>query len=144
MTIVTPPPVPVAQPASNAFKAIVRSLMPLVYSGAAGIIARFGYHVSNSTVIQIVTAGFGVATIVLHAAESQWPAVGVFLGYIGAPVYAPSTKVTLQAQLASVEAQFAAFVAQSEEAKAMSPASAPPPVVVVTPPPVAPTLVTHQ
>jgi hypothetical protein len=144
MTIVTTTPVPTAQPASNAFKAIVRSLMPFVYSIVAGAIAHFGYHVANTTVIQIVTIAGGVLTIVLHALETQWPAIGVFLGYIGAPVYAPSTKVTLQAQLASVEAQFAAFVAQSEEAKAMSTPSAPPPVVVVTPPPVAPTLVTHQ
>lgn len=143
MTIATPP-VPTPQPASNAFKAILRSLMPFVYSIAAGIIARFGYHVANTTVIQIVTIAGVALTIVLHALETQWPAIGVFLGYIGAPVYAPSTKVSLTSQVATLENQVAALLAANEELKNPSKQSAPPPVVVVTPPPVAPTLVTHQ
>jgi hypothetical protein len=85
--------------------------MPFVYSGAAAIIARFGYHVANTTVIQIVTIAGGVLTIVLHALETQFPWIGVFLGYIGAPVYAPSAKVTLAAsqkqQIATLEQQLA-------------------------------------
>ena len=109
----TPAPVPVPQPSSNAFKAIVRSLMPFVYSGAAALIARFGYHVANTTVIQIVTIAGGVLTIVLHALETQFPWIGVFLGYIGAPIYAPSAKVTLaasqKAQIAQLETQLATF-----------------------------------
>lgn len=111
MTVAATPVPPVPQPSSNAFKAIVRSLMPFVYSGAAAIIARFGYHVANTTVIQIVTIAGGVLTIVLHALETQFPWIGVFLGYIGAPVYAPSAKVTLAAsqkqQIATLEQQLA-------------------------------------
>lgn len=110
---VAPTPDPVPQPSSNAFKAIIRSLMPFIYSGAAGLIARFGYHVTNSTVIQIVAIAGGVLTIVLHALETQFPWVGVFLGYIGAPIYAPSAKVTLaasqKAQIAQLEQQLATF-----------------------------------
>lgn len=85
----------------NTLKAIIRSLMPFVYSGVAAIIAHFGYHVSNSTVIQIVAAGFAAATVILHSLEVKFPWVGVFLGWIGAPAYAPSTKVTLVQQLAA-------------------------------------------
>jgi hypothetical protein len=108
MTAPVIPPVPI--PASNTFKALIRSLMPFVYSGAAALIAHFGYHVSNSTVIQIVTIGFAGLTIVLHAAESQWPWVGVFLGYVGAPVYAPVVSQTTQ--IAQLEALVAALITQ--------------------------------
>jgi len=113
MTVAVTPVPPVPQPSSNAFKAIVRSLMPFVYSGAAALIARFGYHVANTTVIQIVTIAGGLLTIVLHALETQFPWIGVLLGYIGAPIYAPSAKVTLaasqKAQIATLEQQLATF-----------------------------------
>src|ERR1035437_2224715 len=112
MTVAATPVPPVPQPSSNAFKAIVRSLMPFVYSGAAAIIARFGYHVANTTVIQIVTIAGGVLTIVLHALETQFPWIGVLLGYIGAPVYPPSTKVSQAAQIATLENQSAALLAE--------------------------------
>src|ERR1019366_915273 len=97
MTVAVTPVSPAPAPSSNAFKAIIRSLMPFVYAGAAALIARFGYHVTNATVIPIVKVVGGVLTIVLHALEPQFPWIGVFLGYIGAPVYAPSAKVTLAA-----------------------------------------------
>jgi len=116
---------PTPAPASNAFKAVLRSLMPFVYSTSAAIIAHFGYHVSNSVVIQIVTIAGVALTIVLHALETQWPAFGVFLGYLGAPVYAPSTKVSYEAQIASLEAKVAVLVAANEEKAAPSAPSAP-------------------
>jgi len=80
--------------------------MPLIYSSVAAIIAHFGYHVSNSTVIQIVTVGFGGLTIILHLAETKWAWVGALLGYIGAPVYV-STKASQAAQISQQAAQIA-------------------------------------
>lgn len=113
MTLI-PPTVPI--PATNSFKAIVRSLMPFVYSGAAAIIAHFGYHVNNATVVQIVAIAGAALTIVLHALETQFPWVGILLGYIGAPVYPPSPKVTLamenqmlKSQIALIELQLASL-----------------------------------
>ena len=135
-TTVTPPPVP----ASNAFKAIVRSLMPFVLSGAAALIARLGYHVTLTTTTEILGIVGGALTIVLHAAETQWPWVGIFLGYIGAPVYAPSTKVSYEAQIASLQAQMATLLAQQSEAKSPSPPSAPFGSVTVVSAPIPPIL----
>jgi hypothetical protein len=105
--------------------------MPFVYSGAAAAIAHFGWHVSNSVVIQIVAIAGGILTLGLHAAEAKWPWVGALLGYIGAPTYTPATKVTV----AQLQAQIAALAAQLEEAKAPSTptAPAPSPAPVVTP-----------
>jgi len=112
-----------ATPESNTFKAVVRGLMPFIESGAAAIIAHFGYHVSLQTTIEILgIAGAGL-TILLHAAETQWPSIGVFLGYIGAPVYAPSTKISQKSEIAALEAKVAALVAAQEEAKSPSPPS---------------------
>jgi hypothetical protein len=115
----TPAPVPV--PATNAFKAIVRSLMPFIESGAAALIARLGYHVSLTTTIAILGIAGGVLTILLHALETQWPAIGVFLGYIGAPVYPPSTKVSQAAQIATLETQRAALLAEILRLEAIPP-----------------------
>ena len=112
-------------PASNAFKAIVRSLMPFVESGAAALIARLGYHVSLTTTIAILGIVGGALTILLHALETQWPAIGVFLGYIGAPVYAPSTKISQKSAIATLEAQVAALTAQLDEKATPSPVVAP-------------------
>lgn len=105
------------QPESNTFKAVIRGLMPWIESGTAAIIAHFGYHVTLQTTIEILgIAGAGL-TIILHAAETQWPSIGVFLGYLGAPVYAPSTKISQKAEIAALEAKVAALVAAQEEAK---------------------------
>ncbi len=93
----------------NQFKAIVRSVMPFVISGVASVIARFGYHVSLDTVIQIVGIAGGGLTIVLHALEAKFPWVGVFLGWIGAPAYAPSAKKSLALTVASLQTELAAL-----------------------------------
>jgi hypothetical protein len=96
--------------------------MPFVYSTAASIIAHLGYHVTMKTTVEIVAIVGAALTILLHALETQFPAVGVFLGYIGAPVYAPSTKTSQAAQIANLEAEIAALLASKE---APSPPSAP-------------------
>ena len=88
----------------NVLKALVRSLMPLVYAAVAAAIAHFGYHVSNVTVIRMVTVGFAALTVILHSLEVKFPWVGVFLGWFGAPAYAPSVKKT-QAQQIAEQAQ---------------------------------------
>lgn len=123
------------QPQSNAFKSIVRSLSPFVISGAVSAIAHFGYHVSNAVALQIVLAAGAALAVVLHALETQFPWVGVLLGYIGAPVYAPSGKTSMKTQIAMLEAQLAAMASvQSESTNPTPPTAAP----VVTPSPVAP------
>ena len=103
---------PVPQAQTNPYKALVRSLMPLLYPAVAAIIAHFGYHVSNAVVIQIVAGGFAGATVLLHTAETRWPWVGVFLGWLGAPGYTPTTKVTV----VSLQAEIDALKAQQAEA----------------------------
>ena len=96
--------------------------MPFIESGAAALIARLGYHVSLTTTIAILGIAGGVLTIVLHAAETQWPSLGIFLGYIGAPVYPPSTKVSQAAQIATLENQSAALLAELQRLKGLPPA----------------------
>lgn len=113
-----------AQPASNAFKAIVRSIMPWIISSAASAIAHFGYHVTLPVTIQILGVVGAFLVVVLHTAETRWPWVGVLLGYVGAPVYAPSVKVQSQVYTASLEARIAELEAAVSETKNPSPATA--------------------
>lgn len=114
------------QPAQNAFKSIVRSLTPWLTSTVAASIAHFGYHVSNVVAAQIIVVAGAALTVVLHALETQFPWIGVFLGYIGAPVYAPSGKTSLKAQVATLESQLAALTATAAESAAPSvPTAAP-------------------
>jgi hypothetical protein len=121
------------QPQSNVFKSIVRSLTPFVVSSVASAIAHFGYHISNTVALQIVVALGAALTVVLHALERQFPWIGVFLGYIGAPVYAPSGKTSLKMQVATLESQLAALTtAQSEAANPTPPTSATGDVATVT------------
>jgi hypothetical protein len=120
---------PSPQPQSNAFKSIVRSLTPFAVSSAVSAIAHFGYHISNAVALQIIVAVGAALSIVLHALETQFPWIGVLLGYIGAPVYAPSGKTSLKTQVAMLESQLAALTtAQSEAASPTLPTSAPIPV----------------
>lgn len=104
----------------NAVRALIRTLMPFVYSSVAAVIAHFGYHVSLATVIQIVGGGFVGLTVVLHALEAKFPWIGVLLGWIGAPTYPPSAKVKAQAYTASLEARIAEFETVKSEAAAPS------------------------
>ncbi len=125
---------PNAQPAQNAFKSIVRSLTPWLTSTVAAAIAHFGYHVSNVVAAQIIVVAGAALTVVLHALETQFPWIGVFLGYIGAPVYAPSGKTSLKTQVATLESQLAALTATAAEAAAPSaPTAAPVPTQTTAP-----------
>ena len=123
-------PTKTVTPASNSFKAIVRSLMPFVLSGAAALIARLGYHVSLQTTTLILGVAGGALTVVLHLLETKFPWVGAFLGYIGAPVYAPSKAKVKDAMIATLEAQVATLMAKASEASNPSTPTAAP---VVTP-----------
>ena len=115
-------------PTSNAFKSIVRSLTPWLTSTVVAVIAHFGYHVSNVVAARIIVVAGAALTVVLHALETQFPWIGVFLGYIGAPVYAPSGKTSLKTQVATLESQLAALTATAAENAAPSaPTAAPAP-----------------
>jgi len=121
----------------NAIKAIVRSITPSLYAGVAAIIAHFGYHVGNATVIQIAAAAYAGLTVILHAAETRWPWVGGLLGWFGAPQYTPSTKVTL----VQVQAELDALKAQQHEAANPTVPTAPvvsPPGAMAPPTPIIP------
>lgn len=113
----------------NAFKAIVRSLMPFVLAGIVALCVRLGYHPTPQVVSDIALAGGAALTILLHAAESRWPRLGVLLGYVGAPVYPPSAKVSLASENADLKDRLAALeaaVAEQALAKVAPPSPAPP------------------
>lgn len=96
-----PPAAPGTSAVPNAYKAILRSLMPFIEAAIVAGVAKAGWHINLATAAQVVVVVGGALTVVLHAAESRWPWVGALLGAIGAPAYAPSVKVTLVSQLAS-------------------------------------------
>lgn len=96
---------------SNVYKAIIRGLVPWLTSTIAAVVAHFGFHVSPIVSAEVIVfAGTGL-TVILHALETRYRWIGVFLGWIGAPVYAPSVKATLQANIATLQAQLAAISA---------------------------------
>ena len=97
----------------NTVKAIIRSLTPLIYSTVAAVIAHFGYHVSNTVVVQIVAGGYAGLSVVLHAMESQFPWVGALLGWIGAPVFAPSVKKQQASLISKLQSQVDHLTAQA-------------------------------
>jgi hypothetical protein len=115
----SPVPVPLStatllQP--NVKKAIIRSIMPFVVSALVAVCIHFGYHPTAQTITWILGAGGGGLTILLHLLETKWPAIGVLLGYLGAPVYAPPKKVLqsnkidqLQAEVNSLQAAIKAL-----------------------------------
>ena len=112
--------------ATNTVKALVRSLTPWAISVVASVIAHFGYHVSLTTASQITVAVGTVLTIGAHVLERRFPWVGVFLGWIGAPAYAPSVKQSLALKVASLEAEIDALVAAaSEKAHPSQPSAGP-------------------
>jgi hypothetical protein len=106
--------------------------MPFILGGIVAVCARFGYHPTGVQLTEIVGIIGTVLTIVVRPLEAKWPAFGILLGYIGAPVYAPSTKVSQSTQIAQLEAKVAVLLAEKEEAASPSPvvaAAASPPDV---------------
>jgi hypothetical protein len=83
----------------NTLKAIIRSLTPWALSLIAGVVAHFGWHPSLALEVKIVGIGGAGLTVAVHALEVKFPWVGVFLGWLGAPKYAPSAKNALIAEL---------------------------------------------
>jgi len=120
---------------TNVYKALVRTLTPLAITGIVSLVAHFHYHVTNATAIQIVAFGFAGLTILLHAAETKFPWVGVLMGWLGAPAYAPSKSASLQDQFNALSAEYATLLAKQQEAANPSTPSAPVSAPVVTAPP---------
>ena len=112
----------------NTIKAIIRSLAPAVYAAIASVIAHFGYHAGSGTVVAIASGAFAILTVVLHAAERKWPWVGAFLGYIGAPNYAPTKKAALALKVADLQAEIARLQAQNAPVVPSVSAPAPAPI----------------
>lgn len=108
-------------PSPNTTKSIIRALTPWLLSTIASVVAHFGFHVSSATTIQILAGAGAVLTVLLHTLEARFPWVGVFLGYLGAPVYAPSVKIVQASQIASLQAEVDALRAQAHEAVSPSP-----------------------
>ena len=123
----------VQNPVPNTIKAIVRRVMPLVEGALVGAIAHFGWHPTATVVAEIVAVVATGLSIILPAAEAKFPWVGVLLGYMGAPVYAPSTKKSQATQIAALEAQLATLLAQGAEAVLPSQPTAAAPVTPVQP-----------
>ena len=111
---------PVPQAQTNPFKAIIRSLTPFAIAAVVGGAAHLGYHVTMGTAAAIVAGAGGFITVAVHALEPRYPWVGVFLGWLGAPGYTPTTKVTV----VSLQAEIDALKAQQAEAAHRSPPSA--------------------
>lgn len=120
-----PPPAPGATPVPNAYKAILRSLMPFVEGAVVAVVAHFGWHINLATAAQVLVVVGGALTVVLHAAESRWPWVGVFLGVLGAPAYVPSAKATQAGVLATQDARIATLEAELAAVYAAARAAAP-------------------
>lgn len=126
-------PVPPVSPASNEFKAMVRSLMPFILGGIAALCAHFGWHPTGVELSEIVGIVGTVLTIVVRLLETKWPAFGILLGYVGAPVYPPSTKVSNESLIATLQSQVAVLVAEKEEREAASKPSAATPAPASSP-----------
>ena len=108
-------------PMPNTAKSIVRALMPWLISIVASAIAHFGFHVSAGTTIKILAGAGAVLTVALHMLEAKFPWVGVFLGYLGAPVYAPSVKKVQASQIAELQAEVDSLRAKAYESSTPSP-----------------------
>ncbi len=93
----------------NRLKAFIRSVFPFVESAAAAFIARhFGHVSTNASEFILGVGGLGLSGV-LHWLEGHFPWVGVFLGWIGAPAYAPSAKTVLEQQVANLQAELDAW-----------------------------------
>ena len=79
--------------------------MPWVLAAIGVAIAKIGWKPTPDIELTIASSlGTGL-TVLLHLLETKFPWVGVFLGYLGAPSYAPSKKVTVNAQLSDARVE---------------------------------------
>ena len=93
----------------NLIKSIIRAVFPYLESSAAAAIAHFGFHVSPTSSAAIIALGGTFLATALHSLESKFAWIGVFLGWIGAPAYAPSAKKLLTQTVATLQAEIDAL-----------------------------------
>ena len=117
----------------NTIQSIVRALTPWLLTTLGALAARFGWHVSNTASLQGLVLAGGVLTVVLHSLESRFPWVGTFLGWVGAPFYAPgktsqqaTTIATLESEVAALSKSLAAQAPQSAPGAPFTPATVTP------------------
>ena len=123
-------PTKTAEPAPSRWKDITRFVTPYLLSLIISLAAKLGFNVTLVTAGLILTIGGTALGIVALIFEKWFPWVGAFLGYIGAPVYAPSKAKVKDAMISTLEAQVAELMAKSAEAVNPSKPTAAP---VVTP-----------
>jgi len=88
----------------NQVKAFIRGVMPFVESSIVASVAHFGFKISPTVSAQIIALGGLGLSAVLHYLETHFKWVGVLLGWIGAPAYAPSLSATVKSLTAELEA----------------------------------------
>ena len=108
---------------TNRLKAFLRSVFPFLESGAIAVVTHYTAHLSPTTSAYILGGGGVLLSAVLHWLEGHFPWVGVFLGWIGAPTYAPSAKQTLKGQVAQLQDQLSATQVELNAWKTARPAS---------------------
>ena len=108
---------------SNRIKAFIRSVFPFAESAAVAAVAHFGWHVSPAVSTYILGVGGVGLSAVLHWLEGHFPWLGVFLGWVGAPAYAPALKNVLQANLDQAEGQIAQLQSEVNAWKTAIPAT---------------------
>ena len=108
---------------TNRLKSFVRSVFPFVESYALSLVARYGFHVSPTVATAVLGfGGLGISAAV-HWLESHFPWVGVFLGWIGAPTYAPALKTLLASQLNQAQSEIQALQTELNAWKTSIPAT---------------------
>ena len=107
----------------NNLKAFVRSVFPFLESSAIAAIAHYAYHVSPTHAAVILSAGGVGLSAVIRWTETHFPWVGVFLGWLGAPTYAPSAKQVLVGQVAQLRDELASTKAELNAWKTAIPAT---------------------
>ena len=122
---------PVGTTNADLLKAIIRSITPWAITTMVTLVARLGYHITLQVAIQILVVAGAALTVVAHLLEKKWPWVGVFLGWIGAPVY-PLTPKQTQAKIANLQAQLL-LLGVDATTGGVTKAEAAPPVVAVGP-----------
>ena len=107
----------------NNLKAFVRSVFPFIESSAVAAIAHYVYNVSPTHSAEILSLGGVALSAFLHWAETHFPWVGVFLGWIGAPTYAPSAKQALTSHVVQLQEELAATLKELDAWKNARPAT---------------------
>ena len=107
----------------NNLKAFVRSVFPFLWSSAIAAIAHYAYHASPTHAAAILAVGGVFLAGLIRWLETHFPWVGVFLGWVGAPTYAPSAKATLKQTVAELQDTLAATQKELASWKSAVPAT---------------------